>query len=354
MVDNLEQRLKTSTLRFNDTLLENYLHGIVCRLAQAYCNDVRIYVVRTPHFNASMAPNGMMQVWSGLLIRAQNEAQLAAVLGHELAHYLRKHSLQEFESIRKKATFANVAAIALGASASSGGIDPVVATAGMTIGNLVLVASVFSYSRSAEYEADKFGIQLLADAEYDVTEASAIWKRVIDEEEAADKKRKKQWHFLSSHPSPKNRFEKLGEYAHELGGDGSKRSLRDPVAFQSAVDPYLPELIQDQINLGDFGRTELVLKAIVEAGRSPALVNFYHGELYRKRNGDGDIARAIDFYEQSLEGENPPPEAYRALGMIKLKNKNLESAQKYFGEYLAVSPEAPDREMIEYYLRMAQ
>ena len=51
-------------------------------------------LVRTPYFNASMAPNGMMQVWSGLLLRVDNEAQLAAVLGHEIGHYLARHSVE--------------------------------------------------------------------------------------------------------------------------------------------------------------------------------------------------------------------------------------------------------------------
>ena len=85
-MDRLENRLKGSGRIVEDDALDAYLRNIVCRLEPAHCPNIRIYVVDVPYFNASMAPNGMMQVWAGLLVRSENEAQLAFVLGHELAH----------------------------------------------------------------------------------------------------------------------------------------------------------------------------------------------------------------------------------------------------------------------------
>ena len=85
-MEDMERRLATSGRVINDPALNDYIRDVLCRLAPAYCSDIRFYVVRTPHFNASMAPNGFMQIWSGLILRAQNEAQLAYILGHELAH----------------------------------------------------------------------------------------------------------------------------------------------------------------------------------------------------------------------------------------------------------------------------
>ena len=94
MMDRVEGNLKTSGRVVDDPALNAYVSGLVCRLAGPYCGDVRVYVVRAAGFNASMAPNGSMRVWTGLLLRSRNEAQLAFVLGHELGHYLRRHSLQ--------------------------------------------------------------------------------------------------------------------------------------------------------------------------------------------------------------------------------------------------------------------
>ena len=84
MMDREETRLRRSPFVVRDAELNKYLQDLVCRLGGDHCPDIRVHVVRTPLFNATMAPNGMMQVWTGLLLRAENEAQLAAILGHEI------------------------------------------------------------------------------------------------------------------------------------------------------------------------------------------------------------------------------------------------------------------------------
>ena len=60
-----------------------------------------------------MAPNGMMQVWSGLL-RVDNEAQLASVVGHEIGHYLQRHTVERLRDAQSRSAFGMVLNIALG------------------------------------------------------------------------------------------------------------------------------------------------------------------------------------------------------------------------------------------------
>src|SRR5262249_34912191 len=91
-MDKAEDEVKSSRFRLRDPELNAYVNDVICRLVPDRCPDVRVYVIRTPYFNAQAAPNGMIEVWSGLLLRAKNEAQLAAVLGHELGHYLERHA----------------------------------------------------------------------------------------------------------------------------------------------------------------------------------------------------------------------------------------------------------------------
>ena len=71
-----------------DIALQGYVRSVTQRLIGPQISDLRIYLVRDPDFNASMFPNGMMLVHTGLLARTRSEAQLAAVLGHECGHYL--------------------------------------------------------------------------------------------------------------------------------------------------------------------------------------------------------------------------------------------------------------------------
>ena len=88
MMDREETRLRRSPFRMRNVELDKYLSGIACQLAADHCPDIRVYAMRTPYFNASMAPNGMLQIWSGLLLRMENEAQLAAIVAHEIGHYV--------------------------------------------------------------------------------------------------------------------------------------------------------------------------------------------------------------------------------------------------------------------------
>jgi len=53
-----------------------------------------------PCFNAGMAPNGMMQIWSDLLMRVESEVQLAPVIEHEIGHYLQRHTVERLRDIK--------------------------------------------------------------------------------------------------------------------------------------------------------------------------------------------------------------------------------------------------------------
>ena len=70
-VERAEEALHTSGRVVTDPALTSYVRDVVCRVAGPLCQDIRVYVLQSPGFNASMAPNGAMQVWTGLLLRAE-------------------------------------------------------------------------------------------------------------------------------------------------------------------------------------------------------------------------------------------------------------------------------------------
>ncbi len=146
-----EGEIKRSHNLIRDAELNAYVRDVVCRLGDAHCSDLRIYIMRTPYFNASMAPNGMMQVWTGLLLRTQNEAQLAAILGHEMGHYLERHSLQRWRNTRDMSDFAAVVGL--------GGIYTLPV-------QMAAIASIPAFSRDQERRADEIGLELMTKAGY--------------------------------------------------------------------------------------------------------------------------------------------------------------------------------------------
>src|SRR5690349_13670271 len=200
-MDREEHRLKQSAFVIRDKGLHDYVTGIVCKLAGEHCPDIRVYIVQTPYFNASMAPNGMMQVWSGLLLRMTSEAQLAAVLGHEIGHYLARHSIERLRDAKSKSAAGQFLGILL---ARAGGIG--------AISQLALLAGMLAYSRDQEREADRIGVELMARAGYAPIEASRVWEQLLEELKAGAKERNEYWDesvLFKTHPPAAERQQAL-------------------------------------------------------------------------------------------------------------------------------------------------
>ena len=71
-MDQAEQQVRASKFLIEDPELNAYVKSVLCRaVGTEKCGSARVYLIRTPQFNAAMAPNGMMLVWSGLLLRAR-------------------------------------------------------------------------------------------------------------------------------------------------------------------------------------------------------------------------------------------------------------------------------------------
>ena len=113
-LEDYESSLRQSALLIKDAPINDYVRNAACRVAGDYCNDFRVYVIRNPSFNASMTANGVMQVWTGLLVRVSSEDELAAVLGHELAHYTQLHSLERLHRIKSSLAASSVIDLLLG------------------------------------------------------------------------------------------------------------------------------------------------------------------------------------------------------------------------------------------------
>lgn len=341
--EKAESILKTGGNRVREEAINRYIRGIVCKLALEYCGDVRAYVVHMPDFNATMSPNGMMQIWTGLLLRVRNEAQLAAVLGHEIGHYLRRHGLQRIDSANQKLN----ALIFVQLAAAFAGVPAV-----GDVASLIAQGSITSFSRNNEREADGYGIVLLSQAGYDPREASKVWDALIKETEA-----RKGIHgysiFNATHPQPEERREVLKALAEtaiaKLRNGDPGDTGRD--RFLEAVLPIRAKLLRDEIRMGRFDQTKVLFESLLEDGANPAEIHYFTGELYRLRRNDGDQEKAVEAYQKALDIGDPPAEAYRALGLIHRKLGNKNRSATYLSRYIQLAPNAKDRSMIEEMLR---
>lgn len=335
-VERSEEALRTSGKVVDDPVLHAYVNGIVCRLSPEFCEDIRVYIVRQAGFNASMAPNGAMYVWTGLLLRVQNEAQLATVLGHELAHYQQRHSLARWRDIRAKTTGLIFFQLA-------------VAVAGIPLAGdlaaLGVYGSILAFSREHEREADDLGFEMMANAGYDPEEASKVWVLLIEEKEASDDE--ETFIFFSTHPASEERSKTLAEMAKAVDG-GERLIARE--RFLKVTAHHRPTWMRDELRQRDYERIEVLIQRRLKRQDNKGELQFFLGELHRMRGEDDDDSKAVEAYETALQLGGAPPEAHRSLALTYWSLDRPEEARLAFENYLAADPEAEDRLMIESYI----
>lgn len=164
-----------------------------------------IVLFDTPDRNAFVLPGGKIGVYKGLLDLADNDDQLAAVLGHEVAHVTARHASER--ASQSMLTQVGLAAGQLALGNSQGGQ---LAAAALGIGAQVGV--LLPYSRLHETEADRIGVDYMVKAGYDPRQAVRFWEKM---QAASGGSGGPQ--LLSTHPNPGNRIQALQEYIRTRG-----------------------------------------------------------------------------------------------------------------------------------------
>jgi predicted Zn-dependent protease len=342
VMDRVEQDVRTSGRLVSDPALNAYVRGVACKIAADYCQDLRVYVLEAPDFNAAIAPNGFMVVFTGALLRCHNEAQLAYLLAHEVSHYQRRHTLQQWRDIRSTVGALLFPQIAL----SVVGLGPAV-----TIAELAAIGSILQFSREQEREADAFGLDRIAAAGYDPGESVDVWTRLIAEKKAA--KDDEPFLFFATHPPSEERAATLRDRAAALTAAGNA-DFDGADEYRDATLALRGGWLRDELRRREFDRTQVVLNHLTTEGVRLGEVSFYRGELYRLRAADGDDRRAIDAYRTALASEGAPPETHRGLAEVYRHGGDAKQARAEFAEYLRLKPDAPDRAMIETYLHSSE
>ena len=331
MMDREEARLRRSPFLVRDHDLKAYVTTVACRLAGEHCANLRVYVVHTPMFNASMAPNGMLQIWSGLLLRLENEAQLAAVLGHEIGHYLERHSLDRLRDAKARSGFAAF----LGAFGLLG-----------AVGQLATVAGLYANSREQEHAADRIGVALMKRAGYDPREAARVWTN-LHLELKADPAREpeKNSPMFATHPLIGDRSRALGELgAASAGGEQGVEPYRRWTA------PHRADWLDDEVRRGAPLESIALMTRMLDNDPGHADVLVARGEVRRLQGGAGALDLAIADYRSATVLPAPPPQAWRGLGLCYRAQGEGARARTAFQEYLLRAPLAADAHLVRSYL----
>lgn len=173
--------------------------GVVAVLEPPYDEiEWELAVFDSESVNAFAMPGGKIGVFTGILEITENQHQLAAVIGHEIAHVTARHSNERASRASMTNVGIDVAAIILG-----GGNRGATYTAQQALGAGAALGISLPHTRGQESEADVIGLEYMAKAGFDPRESVTLWQRM---DATTDKKPAE---FVSTHPSSESRIEAL-------------------------------------------------------------------------------------------------------------------------------------------------
>ncbi len=195
MVQRVGQRLASAVVKY---LTQNGL------AAETSYYQWEFNLIQDPQVNAFCMPGGKIVVYEGLLPVTQDEAGLAVVLGHEIAHAVAKHSAERLSNSYKQQYGMQV----LGAVAQSAGVSAgtqQLASLAASLGSELFTAG---FSRKQESEADYIGLIFAAMAGYDPSVATSFWQRMAAQGSGTSS-------IFSDHPSDAKRIEDIQKWLPE-------------------------------------------------------------------------------------------------------------------------------------------
>ena len=176
------RQMRALDMVVDDALLDDYVNDLGYRLVAGSDKPKEhfaFFIVKDGEINAFAAPGGYIAVNSGLIAITRSQSELAGVIAHEIGHITQNHLQRAFEDSKKNAplmALVLLGAIAAGAGSHSGDSSMAVLTAGQ---GLIAQKSI-NFTRKDEIEADRVGIQTLANAGFDPRAMAAFFERMQD------------------------------------------------------------------------------------------------------------------------------------------------------------------------------
>lgn len=160
-------------------------------------SDWEVQVFASKDLNAFALPGGKIGFYTGILDIMENDAQIAAVMGHEVAHVNYNHSGERYSQQVGSSVAISAAQAAIGTGSQTGQLAMAALGVGAQVGVLL------PFSRKHELEADKFGLRYMHRAGYDPNEAIRFWQKMSSQKSGSPPE------FLSTHPADATRIAQL-------------------------------------------------------------------------------------------------------------------------------------------------
>jgi predicted Zn-dependent protease len=318
------RQIRQAGLVLDDVETTSYLEALGHKLAIHSENPgygFTFFLVDDASINAFAGPGGYIGANVGLILAAESESELAGVMAHEIAHVTQRHLARSFEAQERMSlptTAAILAAILIGAAA-----DPGAGAAALTAASAAGMQRQINFTRANEKEADRVGIQTLADAGFDPYGMPAFFERLQKNSKLYGTRPPE---FLSTHPVTTNRI-----------AEATSRADTYPKVKEYTNLDFL--LLQAKLRVNNFDNPKQVLADVrryegKSGGKSP--VEQYEFALLLSKNEQHSEALPI---MQKLQKNDPDRITYRlALTRILRATKQEREALDIYEDTLELYP----------------
>ncbi|MGQ0428842.1 MAG: M48 family metalloprotease [Gammaproteobacteria bacterium] len=336
-----EELIEHSADLLNDPELNAYLQEVTERMFPDMKGKLRVRTFREPNFNAFAVATGGIYFHTGALLRLQDEAQLALVLGHEGTHVTADHMYRSIKSAKT----ASVVTLIAGIAAAGYGVPP-------ELVSIIGYSTMAGFSREHERESDRGGYDRMIAAGYDARGAAEGFARL--ERELRARGVSQGPYFFASHPRVKERVETLTELAGESAPPGERNAERyRAVTLRARMEALM------QLHRNGNGKVLVFLlddEKLLDT--LPVHARFYLAEGFRLRaekarrdSGDkrsqaeieaqraADATRAVTEYERTLAEAPGFAPTWQALALHRYGAGDKPRALELFRRYLELEPD---------------
>lgn len=336
-----EGQIEHSEILFDDPELNAYLQEVTDRMFPEMAGKLRVRTFRDPEFNAFAVATGGIYFHTGTLLRLDDEAQLASVLGHEGTHVTADHMYRHI----KTAKTASVITLVAGIAAAGYGVPP-------DLVSIIGYSSMAGFSRSYERESDRGGFDRMVAVGYDARAGAEAFARL--ERELTARHIGKGPYFFASHPAVKDRVETLTEFGGESPPPGERNTDRyRAVTLRARMNAL------EQIHRAGNGKVLVFLLEDEQLlGTLPPQARFYLAEGFRLRAEKAkkeskdrrttaqieaqraeDGARAVAEYERAVVEAPDFGPTWQALALHHYRSGDKPRALELFRRYVELVPD---------------
>jgi predicted Zn-dependent protease len=348
-VAKVKSQLKTA----KDPALQAYVdrvgRSLVPKWVEGQQFQFTFTLVDDPTLNAFAMPDGTVVVHTGLLAALENEAQLATVLGHEIAHATHRHGYRGFKSQQKKKSLFGLGSVLAGVLV---GTQTDSAAAGLVTGlgtNLAYQAAVNGHGRKLEDEADVIGLYYMTEAGYDYMEAPEVWR--VFGRYTKDQSKVSNF-FFSDHSTHAARIKNLTKAINEdYRAQVPRTRLRTSEdEYQKAVERLSQQNAMANFQSQEYSKAQRGLAAALERNPNDASAHYNLGRVLWAQGGERNAEEVLEAYAAAVQLDPNMAAPWRDIGVVFYELRDVNRAAKAFERYLQLAPDAPEAPKIKAFL----